>query len=193
MPTGGPTRWPPLGYWELFRRARDVAAPWLKEGFAPERYVVLDAERVDEMIAVQQELAGKFIWTSDQAQYGQGDFWAHPTPVGKYLRGDCEDHALEARARLLERGWPASCMRLALCVLPASEAPRGSGRAHVVLTLEIYRDGHRTYVLDSFRPHLVMDWRDYRYRLADDGDWTDPKGQWIAREAPERFLWESIQ
>ena len=195
MPTGGPLVWPPHGFidWHIWRRAKQFATGLVKAPPMPESFVHLDAERTDEMLAVNDQLAREFIYTPDREEHGKSDFWTRPTQVGPYLRGDCEDHALEAKARLMALGWPESCLRLCLCVLPIEEVPVGQGRAHVVLTLEIRRDGRRTYVIDCLRPHRVQIWTDYRWRLANKGHWSGPGGQWIRREKPQGFLWEAVQ
>lgn len=49
---------------------------------------------------------------SDARIYGQGDFWVAPSGSG--ARGDCEDYVLAKRRALLEAGYPAAALSIAL-------------------------------------------------------------------------------
>ncbi|QGZ93368.1 hypothetical protein DSM104635_00178 [Terricaulis silvestris] len=57
---------------------------------------------------------------SDQDQYGVPDYWTVPVSVraGLAASGDCEDYALEKRARLIALGWLPQSLVLAVVTAP---------------------------------------------------------------------------
>jgi predicted transglutaminase-like cysteine proteinase len=68
------------------------------------------------MRQVHSEVMTAFIWTADKDQYGVRDHWVRPTPdAAGYMRGDCEDFAIECDHRLREAGIPAKAMCYYLC------------------------------------------------------------------------------
>lgn len=88
----------------------------------------------------------------DSRAFGEREFWVR-SGVGKGASGDCEDMALEKRARLLEAGIPASAMALAVVFHPRA------GR-HAVLVI---RSAESDLVLDSRSPYIHA-WHDTPYR-----------------------------
>jgi len=78
----------------------------------------------------------------DAGQYGREDYWA--LPVSGY--GDCEDLALEKRARLARQGISRSVMRLAFVFHKRHLC------SHCVLTVET---SEGTFILDSFHDEVV--------------------------------------
>lgn len=58
---------------------------------------------------------------TDSQIYGVEERWSRPLaehPGAFVVRGDCEDYALEKRAQLMEAGWPADALALAIAVVP---------------------------------------------------------------------------
>ena len=176
---------PPVGWRDLIKRMPRLAIKGDLAGV-----MMLDEASRRQLNGVFEGLRGEFVWTADRAQHDKLDHWAYPVRRDRFLHGDCEDFALEARRRLVERGWPMSALRICFCVLPATEAPVGR-RAHVVLTAEVYRQGQSTLVLDN-RRNRVMDWSEYGWELADD-DWRNPQGRWLSRELPGMFWWQKVR
>lgn len=105
----------------------------------------------------------------DRDQYGVEDYWTLPESG----MGDCEDMALEKRARLVAAGVPRATLRLAFVY------HRGYMTPHSVLTVET-SDG--TYVLDSYSDE-VMRWDltayNFEARERSDGLWDRyDQSQW---------------
>lgn len=90
----------------------------------PAARVALSAERMAELHQVNRCVNSTIVEVSDLEQYGREDVWALPTS-GK---GDCEDFALLKRKMLIERGWPASALSIAV-------GATAQGEAHAVLTI----------------------------------------------------------
>lgn len=108
---------------------------------------------------------------ADSELFKRADYWVTANDQG----GDCEDHALAARARLLELGWPPRSLRLAM-------AWTEKGDYHAVLTVDVEEKGQvATYVLDS-RFEDVRPWNELSAR----GD------RWDRRQAPGLPFWVTV-
>ena len=98
---------------------------------------------------------------SDKELYGQEEYWTYPS--GGY--GDCEDLALEKRARLVERDLPRAAMTMAIV------HHKRTLMSHAVLLIETTSG---TYVLNSFTDKIVL-WNEapfnYESRERVDGTW----------------------
>lgn len=98
---------------------------------------------------------------SDKELYGQEEYWTYPS--GGY--GDCEDLAVEKRARLVERGLPRAAMTMAIV------HHKRTLMAHAVLLIETTSG---TYVLNSSTDKIVL-WNEvpfnYESRERVDGTW----------------------
>ena len=111
----------------------------------------------DVNLAVNTEI----IFALDAGQYGSEEYWA--LPASGY--GDCEDLALEKRARLAASGVPRGTMRLAFAF------HKRHLNSHCVLTVETSQG---TYVLDSFTNRVFRwDQASYNYEAREraDGLW----------------------
>lgn len=104
-----------------------------------------------------------FIWTSDQDSHGMAEHWGRPVPDAYgYLRGDCDDFAIECDHRAREAGLAADAMCYYRC---ATE----TGEGHLVLG--VHTDAG-VFMLDN---------RQRQPKLADDLDragyssWTRPQ------------------
>lgn len=91
------------------------------------------------------------VQVSDMDHMGVGEHWdrlsGDPRPVG-----DCEDIAIEKRARLEQAGFPARRLFYAVAFVPRFG----------LHTLLIARLDNGDYVLDSLSPHIVR-WDQVRY------------------------------
>lgn len=86
---------------------------------------------------------------TDEDYYKKTEYWTYPT-AGV---GDCEDFVLVKRRELMNRGWPASVLRVAL-------VRQRNGAAHAVLVANT--DGG-DFVLDNLAP-TVVDWSETPYK-----------------------------
>jgi predicted transglutaminase-like cysteine proteinase len=82
----------------------------LLSSVATEARVPVNAERMRQLIEVNQRVNTTITEVTDLEQYGREDVWRIPTS-GK---GDCEDFALLKRHMLIQRGWRASALQIAV-------------------------------------------------------------------------------
>ncbi len=115
--------------------------PALAVSAKPAAPIALTAERMAELVRVNGHVNSTIVEVSDMEQYGREDVWALPVN-GK---GDCEDFALLKRKLLMERGWPASALSIAVGVT-------SQGEPHAVLAVAT-REG--TYVLDNLTSAIL--------------------------------------
>ena len=110
---------------------------------------------------VNKRVNKEITFARDQDQYGFEEYWNYPW-TGK---GDCEDIALEKRARLVRNGFPRGALRLAIVWNQKRLF------SHAILTIETTV---ATYVLDSFSD-VISVWHDTPYnfesRERTDGQW----------------------
>ena len=107
------------------------------------------------------------IWPQDDiVHYGRAEYWTIPTDG----YGDCDDYAVTKRKALLDAGFPAPAVRLAIV-----ETPRVT--RHAVLTVSTDKGD---FVLDSLRNDIVA--------------WNATGFTWLERQDPMRPLaWVSLQ
>jgi predicted transglutaminase-like cysteine proteinase len=140
-----------------------------------ERHEVALTETLwNQLETVNREVNRAIAARSDQNRYGVAEYWAMPlaerlTPNDP-AEGDCEDYALEKRARLIRLGWNADALALAVANAP------GVGM-HAVL---IAQTDHGDFVLDNLhegpRPPETLDYR------------------WVSRQAgPSMAQWASAR
>lgn len=96
--------------------------------------------------------------SSDQRLYGVGDFWAVPT--GANARGDCEDYVLAKRRALIDAGYPAGALSIAI-------AETRWGETHAVL---LVATDTGDFVLDSLTQRISR--------------WDRTGYKWHERQAP---------
>lgn len=152
---------PPAGWLDFCERNRDD--PYCQ---AP----AITAQRLDELARVQREVAALGLRT-DNELFRRADFWAPAGPAG----GDCEDHALAARARLLALGWPARALRLAT-------AWTETGDFHTVLTIDGRQRGRPVTLVIDNRFARVVDWQALTARGY----------RWDRRQAAGRPFWVTV-
>jgi predicted transglutaminase-like cysteine proteinase len=133
--------------------------------------VVLDQVHWAQLEQVQLKVDGKVVYQTDQRRFGVADFWE---PARK--KGDCEDMALAKRARLIDMGWPADDLRIAVAV-------DERGALHAVLTVDVLsaKGAPATYVMDSRFLH-VEPWK----RLSEYGY------SWVERARPGSAEWSRL-
>jgi predicted transglutaminase-like cysteine proteinase len=103
--------------------------------------VVLNADRMAQLQQVNSYVNNTVAEVSDMEQYGRDDVWALPIN-GK---GDCEDFALLKRKLLVQRGWPAWALSIAV-------GTTSQGEAHAVLTVATDKG---EYVLDNLTSSIL--------------------------------------
>lgn len=137
MVVDGAETLPPLG-WLGYCRRNSVDPSC--NGVAAAAQAPADAEATLETV---QQAIGALPRRREAA--GAADTWEIAGARG----GDCEDLALAARKLLIERGFPATALRIAL-------GRTETGEGHAVLTVDM-EDGGRpvTYVLDNRYRHVI--------------------------------------
>ena len=120
--------------------------------------LTLDSSTLAEVRRVNREV-NKLDYRSDTERFHQDDFWTRIDAEG----GDCEDYALEKRARLMALGLPHGALKIAIC--------RVSGAGHAVLTLDA---NGRTYVLDN--------------NFDDLRDWHSTGYEWLFRQRGKEWV-----
>ena len=123
--------------------------------------VEFDTSIMQALVLVNRAVNQEITFTLDRDQYGIEEYWSYP----RENRGDCEDIALEKRARLVRKGFPRGALRLAIVL------HRKHLISHCILTVETTAG---TYVLDSFSD-VILFWHDTPYhfeaRERNDGQW----------------------
>jgi len=109
-------------------RSRNVAA------------VALTADKLNALTAINSSVNRQISPKSDQGD----DVWTL-SPAS----GDCEDYAVTKRHALIQRGWPASALKLAI-------GKTGTAEGHLVL---VVRTTKGDVVLDN-RSNEIQNWQD---------------------------------
>lgn len=105
--------------------------------------VHMDDEHKNQMNEVQNQVNIHVVFKTDQELYGKIEFW---TVADKY--GDCEDYVLLKRKMLIEKGWPAASLDVAIGVA-------GNGEPHAIL---IVHGDNVDYVLDNLTRTPARNW-----------------------------------
>lgn len=101
----------------------------------------------------------------DIALHNRTEWWSYPSKN----RGDCEDYALLKRKLLIERGWPANSLLLAI-------VKQWDGRGHAVL-LAVTQQGE--YVLDNQHWKIEL--------------WQKTSYQWVKRQSKHHpYVWVNL-
>ena len=102
--------------------------------------MALSPTRWDDLVRVSGEVNRAIRPITDMTLYGVNEFWTRPILAqGGAARGDCEDYALEKRARLIALGWSPDMLAMATAMAP------GVG-LHAVLIVQTDRGD---FVLDN--------------------------------------------
>lgn len=156
--------------------ARQFCRTWPEECgpiTAPSAPVILTKSLWRELVAVNRAWNRRIVPQTDEALYKVTELWTYPDGAG-----DCEDFALAKRRDLIERGWPASALLMAL-------VRQQNGDGHAVL-VALTNEGD--LVLDNL-VSAVTDWDQTSYQFikvsspASLADWVaveDPRTLWVA-------------
>lgn len=158
MPAGQKTS-VPIGAFQFCRRyVADCATPteMISHADLNERtWAQLQLANNQENLAIQP--------VSDLDQYGAAEFWTYPLQSG-----DCEDYVLAKRRALLEDGWPASALIIAV-------VRRADGEGHAVL---VVRTDRGDLVLDNLRSEISL--------------WSETPYEYVKRQSANLISWVSV-
>jgi predicted transglutaminase-like cysteine proteinase len=149
----------PVGAAEFCKTHREECSP---------NGVVVPAVNLDEaswsqLLTVNATVNQSVVPVTDQDLYNVSEFWTYPNGYG-----DCEDIALEKRRDLINAGWPASSLLMAV-------VRERNGDGHAVLMV---RTDRGDLVLDN-QEGQVRVWNETPYHYikrqsqADAGKWVD--------------------
>lgn len=116
-----------------------------------------------QLLAVNAGVNQAVVPVTDQELYQVAEFWTYPNGYG-----DCEDYALAKRRALIEAGWPASTLLMAV-------VKQANGEGHAVLMV---RTDRGDLVLDN-QIGTVDLWSQTPYKFikrqsqANAGQWVD--------------------
>lgn len=151
---------PPVGYIGFCIRHPDECA-----GGTDDPQVIALTPDAWAALAEVNEHVNRLPQVEDKVRFGRDEWWAFPDERG----GDCEDLALEKRRLLIERGFPAEALLLAV-------VRQWNGDGHAVLLVKTDRGA---FVLDS------MTWSIERA--------SDAPYEWVKRQTAERpFIWVNL-
>lgn len=126
--------------------------------------VTLTAANWQQLVAVNAHFNQTIVPVTDQELYQVEEFWTYPTSG----YGDCEDFALAKRQALIEAGWPASTLLIAV-------VRQTDGSGHAVLMV---RTDRGDLVLDNQEGAILL-WNETPYQYlkrqsqAHSGQWVD--------------------
>lgn len=149
----------PIGHAEFCREHREECAPNASVVDAVE----LDQQSWERLLTVNARVNAEIVPVTDQDLYHVAERWTYPSGYG-----DCEDIALMKRRQLIEAGWPASTLLIAV-------VRQSNGEGHAVLMV---RTDRGDLVLDN-QDGLIKVWTETPYRFlkrqsqADQGKWVD--------------------
>jgi predicted transglutaminase-like cysteine proteinase len=148
----------PVGHAE-FCKARPAEC---KANADPLLAVTLDEGRWNQLLDVNAHINGTVVPVSDSDLYGTEEFWTYPNGYG-----DCEDFVLAKRRALIEAGWPASTLLMAV-------VREANGDGHAVL---LVRTDRGDLVLDN-QDGLVQVWNETSYQFVKRQDQAHA-GRWV--------------
>ncbi len=121
------------------------------------------------LTGVNQTINDKIKPMSDEQAFGTADYWTLPLTDGPRPVGNCKHYALEKRKALVDAGFSADALSIAI-------VKTGWGEIHAVLVVGTDKGD---YVLDNLSP-WIKGWQDVRYT-------------WIERQTPGQPLrWAAI-
>jgi predicted transglutaminase-like cysteine proteinase len=133
----------------------------------PNRNLVVAAELTETswqlLVDVNSIYNASIAPVSDIDQYGVAERWTYPTTAG-----DCEDFALVKRRALIDAGWPAEALMIAV-------VQQYSGEGHAVL---MARTDRGDVVLDNLDGDIHL-WSETPYNYIKRQSQQDPS-RWIA-------------
>ncbi len=131
--------------------------------------VTLTPDRLRLLETVNRDINALIRPMSDEAAFGESNYWTLPLEDEHRAVGNCKHYALEKREALVDAGWPPQALSLAL-------VRTAQGELHAVL---VVATDQADLVLDNLSPHVV-DWRRLDYH-------------WLVRQAPgEPLRWVAV-
>lgn len=114
----------------------------------------LTEARWQQLVSVNSTYNASIVPETDEALYNVAEYWTYPDSAG-----DCEDFVLAKRRQLIEDGWNASALLMAV-------VRESNGNGHAVLMVR------------TDRGDLVLDNQDGRILL-----WNDTPYQFVKRQS----------
>lgn len=148
-PTLGPTAIP-IGHAEFCKVHREECGAY----DSPDEVMMLTEHLWNDLVRINNRFNGEIVPITDQDLYQVGEFWTYPDGYG-----DCEDFALAKRRALIEKGWSASTLLIAV-------VRERSGAGHAVLMVR------------TDRGDLILDNQDSRIRV-----WNETPYQFVKRQS----------
>jgi predicted transglutaminase-like cysteine proteinase len=157
--TVGGTTSIPVGHAEFCRSRPDECRVYAN----PVELVALTEGLWQQLLSVNAGINQHVVPVTDQDLYQVAEFWTYPNGYG-----DCEDYALAKRRELINAGWPASTLLMAV-------VKQANGEGHAVLMV---RTDRGDLVLDNQVGSVDL-WSQTPYKFikrqsqADAGQWVD--------------------
>lgn len=148
-PTLGPTAIP-IGHAEFCRSHRNECGPNAQVSDV----VSLTEDRWQQLVATNNRYNSQIVPITDQDLYQVGELWTYPDGYG-----DCEDFALAKRRALIDDGWSASTLLMAV-------------------VRETNGNGHAVLMVRTDRGDLILDNQDNMVRV-----WSDTPYQFVKRQS----------
>ena len=128
--------------------------------------IAWDAAVKNSLELINRQVNDEISSVSDMRQYGKSDYWVIPE-VEKTRAGDCEDYVLQKRHTLMQMGYPAEAMNIAIVKTQRNEY-------HAVLVI---RTVSGDFVLDNLSPE-IKHWHDVPYKWVAKQSFSNPL-DWI--------------
>lgn len=150
----------PVGHLEFCQARPDECQPNAEISPA----VTLTESNWQQLVAINAQVNQTIIPVTDQELYQVEEFWTYPSSG----YGDCEDFVLAKRQALLQAGWPASALLIAV-------VRQSDGSGHAVLMV---RTDRGDLVLDNQQAAINL-WNETPYQYvkrqsqAHAGKWVD--------------------
>ncbi|KQX42454.1 transglutaminase [Devosia sp. Root436] len=157
--TVGGTTSIPVGHAEFCKSRPDEC----RANADPVAAVPLTEALWQQLLAVNAGINQHVVPVTDQELYQVAEFWTYPNGYG-----DCEDYALAKRRELINAGWPASTLLMAV-------VKQANGEGHAVLMV---RTDRGDLVLDNQVGSIDL-WSQTPYKFikrqsqANAGQWVD--------------------
>lgn len=140
----------PVGHLEFCRTRPDECRPNANVVSAQ----TLDETNWQQLVDINARFNQAIVPVTDEDLYKVAEFWTYPNGYG-----DCEDFALAKRRALMEAGWPASTLLMAV-------------------VRESNGDGHAVLLVRTDRGDLVLDNQDGAIRL-----WSETPYHFVKRQS----------
>jgi predicted transglutaminase-like cysteine proteinase len=148
-PTLGPTSIP-IGHAQFCKLHNDECGP----NQQVTEIVALTEDRWQQLVGTNNRMNSEIVPITDEDLYKVGELWTYPDGYG-----DCEDIALAKRRALIDNGWDASALLMAV-------------------VRERNGNGHAVLMVRTDRGDLVLDNQDGMVRL-----WNETNYQFVKRQS----------